>query len=183
MALAAFEAHPTDVVLVYYEGLDTVEHLFMRDRGSASPRADIVDRFHELVDAEVGILLAGLATAETAVVVVSDHGFRHGDDRPRSEAGFDERTAVRWHRKSGTVIASGLGFESEAPLAGSVLDVTPTLLAALGLPVADDMPGRALQGESLVRVASYGGRTALEGPDEVVDPELIAKLEASGLPR
>ncbi|MBD3348176.1 MAG: hypothetical protein GF400_03135 [Candidatus Eisenbacteria bacterium] len=49
------------------------------------------------------------------------------------------------HAMDGIIIASGPPFRRGNHLEGaSVLDITPTVLAALGLPVAEDMDGRVL---------------------------------------
>jgi arylsulfatase A-like enzyme len=75
---------------------------------------------------------------EDLVVVVSDHGFEAG----RSLAGV---TGVHSTRKAllGVIFASGRGIRlppEKQPV--SVNDVTPTILAWLGLPVGADMDGR-----------------------------------------
>jgi hypothetical protein len=49
------------------------------------------------------------------------------------------------HHREGVIIAAGPGIRRGAELQNaSVLDVTPTLLALMGLPVAKDMDGRVL---------------------------------------
>ena len=45
----------------------------------------------------------------------------------------------------GVFIASGGPIRKGVEVRATILDVTPTVLAILGLPVADDMPGRVLE--------------------------------------
>jgi len=48
------------------------------------------------------------------------------------------------HKRTGILIFSGPEIQKGVRFNSSILDVTPTLLYALGLPVADDMDGRVL---------------------------------------
>jgi Flp pilus assembly protein TadD len=85
--------------------------------------------------------LLARAGSETTVILVSDHGFHLGDRRP-SANGWD--SPQEWHREFGIACAAGPGVRSDQTLYGaSLLDVTPTILALLGLPVGEDMDGRA----------------------------------------
>jgi arylsulfatase A-like enzyme len=66
------------------------------------------------------------------VVLLSDHGFQ-----------ADPSAGYGGHRVEGIFVASGPGVRpSSERLTLSVLDVTPTLLALLGLPVGADMDGQ-----------------------------------------
>ena len=50
-----------------------------------------------------------------------------------------------WHRTHGLFVASGPGINSDMLMHGaSLLDVAPTILAVLGLPVPDDFEGKVL---------------------------------------
>jgi len=64
------------------------------------------------------------------------------------------RSPVRWlplrrmegtHRVDGVFVAAGPAFQSGTRLRAGIADVTPTLIAGLGLPVPADMEGRVLQ--------------------------------------
>jgi tetratricopeptide (TPR) repeat protein/predicted AlkP superfamily pyrophosphatase or phosphodiesterase len=142
-----------DLLLVYFESTDSLSHLFMKD---APPKLDwisdadferyrdVVDRWYEFVDEKLGELLAPLPSGST-VIVVSDHGFRIGADRPRSVTSIDVRGAHLDHDPLGIFVANGPDFRRGEQIEGaSVLDVAPTLLHCLGEPVASDFDGRVL---------------------------------------
>jgi len=142
-----------DLFLVYYESTDSLCHLFMKDAPPRLPWVsdadftrcrDVVDSWYAYMDEQIG-LLVDAAPAGTNVVLVSDHGFRTGDQRPRSDAAVDLRNAHLDHDRDGIFLASGPLFRRGERIAGAtVFDVTPTLLHALGLPVGRDMEGRVL---------------------------------------
>jgi tetratricopeptide (TPR) repeat protein len=151
-----------DVMAVYFEGVDTAGHMYMRYAPPAYPYATAeeqrafgttVDAFYRYQDRLLGELLA-LTDEKTTVLVVSDHGFLTGRQRPIEQAKeVSYATAARWHRIDGVFIARGPSIRKRAdatapPLTcpnASVFDITPTLLAVLGLPVGSDMEGRVLQ--------------------------------------
>jgi len=189
----------TDVVLSYLEGTDIVGHLFAPYRPPAMPGADpararrfagVVDRYHAQIDAWLGLVVARLSPGDT-VVIVSDHGFTWGGERPRVPAGTHTATAVWWHRPEGVFIAAGPAVAAEAKRGRmAVLDVAPTLLFLAGSPRDADMVGsvpawlseRAAPASSTVRYAALAPRLAparVELPPEARAEEL-AKLRALG---
>ena len=96
-------------------------------------------------DELLGRLLAKIDLDTTAVFVLSDHGFKSGERRIRSEQTVDINTAHLDHEPEGIFLAAGPGIRRGARVEGaSVLDLTPTLLHYLGLPVAKDMDGKVL---------------------------------------
>jgi len=142
-----------DLFLVYYESTDSLGHLFMKDAPPRLPWVsdedfarcrDVVDAWYAFMDGQIGELVDA-APAGTNVVLVSDHGFRTGDQRPRSDAAVDLRGAHLDHDRDGIFLASGPLFRRGERIVGAnVFDVVPTLLYALGLPVGRDMEGRVL---------------------------------------
>lgn len=90
----------------------------------------------------------------------------------------------------GIFLAAGPGIAPGTSLGVVDLhDVTPTLLYALGLPVAEDFDGRARtelfdarfgERHPLTRIASWGERRAAEAPASEVDAELLDELRALG---
>jgi tetratricopeptide (TPR) repeat protein len=178
LGLSLLEERPTDLFAVYYEGIDSVSHLFQR---FAAPRMesigeeefarykDVVDNFYEYQDEILGRYLQRIPE-ETTVVLVSDHGFAVGDERPREGDKVVVAEAHLWHQPDGILIARGPNIRPGKPVYGSnLLDVAPTLLYALGLPVARDMPGKVvvdlfrgswLESNVVQRIASYEGNAA-----------------------
>jgi arylsulfatase A-like enzyme len=74
------------------------------------------------------------------VIVTSDHGF--SGPKPLGNS-FARGTAM--HDPTGVVIFAGKDIVRGRKLADpSVLDITPTILALYGLPVASDMDGKVL---------------------------------------
>jgi tetratricopeptide (TPR) repeat protein len=97
-------------------------------------------RFH---DQMLGRLVE-LAGDETAIVLCSDHGYHTGAQRPPWTPRIHGGPAV-CHRDYGIVaIASPDTKQDERVYGASILDITPTVLTILGLPVGADMDGRVL---------------------------------------
>ena len=80
------------------------------------------------------------------VLVVSDHGYGENLERAPIERTYGEFIKPpHWHTKSGIIAAMGGPVRPGVEIEGaSILDVTPTILALLGLPIADDMDGKPL---------------------------------------
>ena len=154
--IALHLARRDDPVLraVYFEASDTAAHLFM---GHAPPRMasvseaafqrwnGVVDAVYRDLDRWLGELLR-TTDENTTVLVVSDHGFRTGEHRPLSDPRIGAGRAADWHRKYGILVAAGPGIEPNARLQeASVLDIAPTILALLGLPIPTSMEGEVLE--------------------------------------
>jgi hypothetical protein len=130
---------------------------------------DKIARAYRESDRLLGRLVAGLGS-DTAVIVLSDHGFT---SQPGEWGG---------HRLEGMLVAAGPGIAPGADrLALSVYDVVPLALTLLGLPVAEDLandaPAALLAPGAHVRtIASY--ETSAAGPsaptqiDETTDEQL-----------
>lgn len=193
-----------DLFMVYYEGVDSISHLFMK---YAPPRLawirepdfeaykDVVDEYYAFTDEQVGRVLERVDESWT-VFVVSDHGFRIGDSRPKSTETVDMQGAHLDHEPEGVFLACGPGIRTQGTIEGaSVLDVTPTLLHALGLEVASDMAGRVLTAafepayleQHPIRYKDTYETGARQSPDPSPagagtfgDAEAMASLEALG---
>jgi tetratricopeptide (TPR) repeat protein len=149
-----FAEHPTPFRAVYFEGIDTTSHLFMQYRRprlswvaeqDAAWFGGAVDRFYEYQDTILGELLGKFGGDDVNVVIASDHGFRSDTNRPKSDAGIQTGKAAEWHRKYGVLVLAGPAFRPGATIEeASVADITPTILAAFGLPTANDMDGEVL---------------------------------------
>ncbi|MBI5694222.1 MAG: alkaline phosphatase family protein [Nitrospirae bacterium] len=132
------------------------------------------------------------------VIVINGRGYLVSDF-------ISKRTASGEHDLSGIIIASGPRIIKGVNIKGaSIYDVTPTVLAIAGLPVARDMKGRVLseiiRGEELKKrpikyISSYEGRPGADGragdkaqakekkkriKKSVVDEEIKKKLRSLG---
>jgi len=175
-----------DLVMVCHDVVDTVSHLFIRDRVRGE-RA-IAAAYAE-ADQALGEMAAKLDPG-TLVVVLSDHGFHAADAGIREDPSDLTAGASAWHRPYGIFAAAPAGVIA-GTVAGSSpsdvgtvspLDILPTLLSRAGLPVAADMPGRIIAGigrkDGPPRVPSYGAHVLPEPP-----PALGAAARASELER
>lgn len=139
---------------VYFEGTDTVGHLFMPYRPPERPGVDprrfasfrsMVDRYYETVDGYLGRLLEGRGD-EWTVLVVSDHGFASDATRPlTTDSRIGHGPAADWHRKFGILVAAGGPIVPGSRIEEtSVFDLAPTVLALFGQPVPTSWPGKVL---------------------------------------
>ena len=142
-----------DFMAVYYRTVDEISHFFMPyhpPRMEGIPEADfelykqVVTGIYKLHDLFLCRLMQ-LAGPETAIVLVSDHGFHSDHLRPKFTPRVPAGITV-WHRPQGVFIASGPGFKRDELVYGArLLDVAPTILHWFGLPVGADMEGRVLE--------------------------------------
>jgi tetratricopeptide (TPR) repeat protein len=157
---------------------------------------DVVSEWYAYQDELLGRLLDKIDLETTAVFVLSDHGFKSGERRIRSEQTVDINTAHLDHEPEGIFLAAGPGIRRGARVEdASVLDVTPTLLHYLGLAVGKDMDGKVLTGifeeeSPIAYVASYEseakGAPAAEASEDYGEAELaenMAGLETLGYVR
>ncbi len=140
------------IVSVYFEGIDMVGHRFqhylppkmaMVTDAEYERFRTVVPAFYEMQDETIGRLLEA-AGPDTTTVIVSDHGFRNGDDRPANVPPYTTGQPAEWHRPWGIVLIHGPGVRAVDLPPASIYDVMPTLLYVAGLPLADDMTGRLI---------------------------------------
>ena len=141
--------HP-DLLGVYFELVDACGHLFMEDAPPHRPEvaeADFrafsrtVDRCYEYQDAVLADVLR-LERRRTVALVLSDHGFKSGEARPRTSGRADIGLAPLWHRLHGVLFLHGDGVKAGEEISGaSILDVAPTVLGLLSIPLSRELPG------------------------------------------
>ena len=149
IATALIQSEPWSLMAVYYDGIDQFGHEFMSYH---PPRMkDISERDFELYqhvmtgcyrfhDMMLHTLLQYI-DEQTTVILVSDHGYECGHRRPSLEEA--KRNPEGCHRNFGIACLKGPDIKANERLYGAtILDLTPTILALLGLPVAGDMDGR-----------------------------------------
>jgi predicted AlkP superfamily phosphohydrolase/phosphomutase len=138
-----------------YEGLDTVGHYYLR---YTQPRifrdvpeeerrrfSQALDRYYAYVDSEIGASLDAMSPGDLLVVV---SGFGMQPLNPIKQAigrilGNPDFSGTHERAPDGFLLAYGVAVEPGRRPRGSIVDVTPTVLYFLGLPVARDMDGFA----------------------------------------
>ncbi len=193
-----------DCAMVFYDTIDCLGHHFMQYYPPAmshiSPRdaelfGHVMHGVYQLQDMMLGALLE-LAGPETTVIVLSDHGFHSDHLRPpvrESQEGEHPVLHANWHRPLGMLAMGGPGVKKgERVYGANVLDVTPTALTLLGIPVGADMDGRVLaeafeRPPVIDRVFTWdalAGEAGLHPPDLRLDPfeasDAIAQLADLG---
>ncbi len=143
------------VSAVRYDGLDLAGHQFLR-YGMPQAFGDVTDeerrrygqvleRQYAALDAEVGRVLASLGP-DDVLMVVSGFGMAPVSPGKRLLGRVmrePEQSGSHEGAPDGFLLAYGAGVARGRLPVGSVVDLTPTVLYALGLPVARDMDGTA----------------------------------------
>jgi tetratricopeptide (TPR) repeat protein len=192
VGLELWQSERPELMLAYFEGTDSTAHLFghlFRARGLAGELAAQQKRFghavesvYESADRILGDFLAVLGR-DTTLVVLSDHGFElgalHGDPSMTRDM---RRVSERFHKMEGVLFLYGRGVRAYTRIdKPALLDVAPTILALLGLPASNDMPGRVLSdaltlGTPPPRVATYETPVAAAAADATDTPAVDAKI-------
>lgn len=154
-AFDALRAHrPVRVSIIRYQALDTIEHYDLaidQPASFTSTEADrlqtstTVDRYYAYLDGEIGHAIDALAPGDL-LLVVSGFGMRSVDPVTRivqrllRQAPFKGR-----HDRApdGFLLAYGTPVSAGRHQRGSIVDVTPTILYFLGVPIGRDMDGYA----------------------------------------
>ena len=147
-------AWPVQLSAVRYQGLDTVGHYNLRfteprDVAGTSEdgrrrRLQLIDRYYGEIDDEIGQALAGLLPGDL-LLVVSGFGMEPPTAAKRLLSGLlrDPMSGTHERGPDGFLLAYGTAVEPGRRQRGSIVDVTPTVLYFLGLPVGRDMDGYA----------------------------------------
>lgn len=160
------------LAMIYLGLPDVVSHRFWRwaypQEYDAQPSPEELEEFssfvdlaYEKADQALGRILDKLPQ-DALVVILSDHGMQTVNRRAR----FDDPSlpakqlisAAHPTAPPGVLIVAGPGLAqptpftigsfshpAELPILGKVQDIAPTLLALMGQPIGDDMPGRVLR--------------------------------------
>jgi len=169
---------------LYAGGLDVVGHAFLRyarpEAFGDVPDADarrygrVMAAYTELVAERLAELASALRPDEL-MLVVSTYGLQPEPPWRRALApllGGSRSGAV--HAGPGVVLVLGAGVrKGAAPAAASLLDIAPTVLYLMGLPLGRDMEGRVLfelfeedlvRGQPLTFIPSYESLAAAPRP-------------------
>ncbi|MBI2840170.1 MAG: alkaline phosphatase family protein [Acidobacteria bacterium] len=192
-----------DLLMVYFSGVDAAEHqywaYYQPDEFSQRPSAEdvaalghVVPGYYRYIDAIVGDLLKRLPK-DALVVVLSDHG-QGPNPNYRPEVTISEYgkwvSGTHGEAPPGILLFSGPGVKPGRVGHTTVFDIAPTLLALLGIPPTQDMPGRVVTEafvpevrESLPtdRVARTFMPMEFAPPTPAAaDPDLLEKLRSLG---
>jgi len=144
---------------IYFYGADVVGHAFTRfarpedfggvSAASARRYGHVVDRYTAFLGAWIGEQAAALGP-DDVLLVVSGYGMEAVSPWRRlvsAATGAPDASGTHSGGPPGFLIAVGSGVRSGAVLEpASVLDVAPTVLHLMGLPVARDMDGHVITG-------------------------------------
>lgn len=134
-----------DLFAIYFRGTDTMAHQFIgfsenpglveEDCGNVAGcnidrLRSALGNYYSFIDDQIGEIVKRLGK-NTITMIVTDHG----------EAAAGNKGM---HQNNGFIIISGPGIR-KTELKASVLDIAPTLLYLLDLPVAQDMDGVVLK--------------------------------------
>jgi predicted AlkP superfamily phosphohydrolase/phosphomutase len=149
---AAETAHPVQVSAVRYQALDTAAHHSRGDPqengfepdGGGQP-FDALDRAYDAVDRQIGSALERLSAGDL-LLVVSGFGMRPVSPLKQLAARIlrdPEVSATHEDGPDGFLLAYGTTVAAGRKPRGSIVDVTPTVLYFLGVPIGRDMDGYA----------------------------------------
>ena len=181
IATELLENQAWDFGAIYYECIDQIGHQFMQFHPPRLPEIserdfdfyrEVMTGIYRFQDLMLGRLVE-LAGPGAHIMIVSDHGFESGARRPRGAV-----EPAKWHRPQGIFVLHGPGIRADERIEGAtLLDIAPTVLTLLGLPIGDDMEGKPLlsafeQPPNIERIPSWetiggeDGRLPAEIEDE-----------------
>jgi hypothetical protein len=149
-AEAAAAAHPVQVTAIRYQGVDTAAHHALPDAADDGFDEDrqafaALDRAYADVDREIGITLERLGAGDL-LLVVSGFGMRPVSPLKHAAARLlrdPDVSATHEDGPDGFLLAYGTPVAPGHKPRGSIVDITPTLLYFLGVPIGRDMDGYA----------------------------------------
>jgi hypothetical protein len=188
-----FAAYPVDVFAVYFGGVDVASHRFWRfahpqEFEGVGPEevrilGGVIDAYYAWIDEALGEYLRDLGPNDT-LVVLSDHGFKtvHIPEQPATSG---------HHRLDGVLALVGRGVPRGGRIEGArLVDVLPTILTLLDLPIAANLEGRVPEGalepaflsrHGRRRVPDYSAARPAPGEDtSEVDANVLERLRSLG---
>jgi predicted AlkP superfamily phosphohydrolase/phosphomutase len=189
-----YSEYPVDLFAIYFGGVDVASHRFWKfahpdamPYGVTPARAavlgGVIDAYYVYLDGLLGEYMDRLGADQT-LVVLSDHGFK-----PVLFPG--KPTTSGHHRLQGIIGLYGRGVKRGGKIASAgLVDVLPTLLRLLDVPIAQDLEGRILadaldagflESRPAASVATYGplGRPS-EPAESDLDRNVLERLRSLG---
>jgi hypothetical protein len=149
--VALLAEHRPELFGIFLQGIDILQHYFweyMDPDGAGTRPSDedrrrygrAIERYYAWSDARVGDVIAAGGDGR-AVMIVSDHGFRPSTER------WEDKGISGEHRRQAFFVWAGPGIRRGASVREmDAVDVTPSILAYHGLPVARDLDGEPALG-------------------------------------
>jgi tetratricopeptide (TPR) repeat protein len=185
-----------DLTVLYLQGSDSIGHVFAAyapPRQAQVSAADFdlyqgVPRAHfQDLDRRLGGWRDEARRRQARLLVVSDHGFRWREHRPRDLSSLGQATAAEWHAPEGVSLVWGPGITPVRERSrGGIRQVAATILALLGLPPSLGIEAPPLLGIAASPQAARDDRTAFAArprattPAAAPDPAALEKLRALG---
>ncbi|MFM2244704.1 MAG: hypothetical protein RL071_778, partial [Pseudomonadota bacterium] len=187
---------PPALVMVYLRGPDPIQHYawdaveplkYRSLRPGLELEEGAVDAVYRYADAMVGQLWEA-AGPEVNLIVLSDHGAEPSLDAHRRQR--KDRPGGHTRDAKGVLFLAGPDVLPGQRLRGAgPADISPTIAWALGLPVAEDLPGRVLSeafrpearaARPRVRVPTYGPRQTQAAAASGADANMLDQLRGLG---
>ncbi|HEX7180501.1 MAG TPA: alkaline phosphatase family protein, partial [Thermoanaerobaculia bacterium] len=184
-----------DLAIVYFQGTDTIGHVFAPFAPPRQPsvapedfvRYNLVPEIYfSSIDRMIGEYRKLAKKNGAVLMIASDHGFLWNEGRPERLSSAAAATAGRWHRDEGIYLLWGSGIAPGAERGrGRIDQVCATLLALLGLPPGQGLAGPPLPGSPELRGETVDYRRQYRPAPAVADAappnsEEIEKLRALG---
>ena len=156
VARALAQTHPTHVTITRYQSLDAIGHYFLRyampsEFGDVSDSerqrlGAVLDHQYAVIDESIGRAMAALGP-EDLLLVISGYGMEPlgpGKRLVERLIGDPEISGTHEAAPDGFLLAYGSAVASgRQQQRASVVDIVPTILYFLGLPIGRDMDGYA----------------------------------------
>ena len=137
----------------------------------------MVEDYYQYLDSVLGRIMKRIDPKRSTLLIVSDHGLTTAEtSAPLYPAHSEHGILMGWGNR--------VKRNQSEPSKPRDLDVAPTIYALIGLPVANDAPGRLLSEHfelaSKPKAASYATPSTLSGPDRPADFQRLQELQILG---
>ncbi|HTI36171.1 MAG TPA: alkaline phosphatase family protein [Vicinamibacterales bacterium] len=150
----AVRTRPAQFTAIRYQGLDTIGHLLLRYAQPQSYGSDItdeereryggvLDRYYGYIDGEIGTAIDALAPGDL-LLVVSGFGMQPVGPVARMVNRLlrqPDWSGAHDRAPDGFLLAYGSAVERGKRQRGSIVDIAPTVLYFMGVPIGRDMDG------------------------------------------
>lgn len=156
IAIDLYDREKPRLLMAYFQGTDEVGHVLGRFFPPKLPTVTDEDfrkfqggvsAVYREADRILGELMKRAERDGATLLLISDHGFKWGENRPAYYSGVQFDTAFLWHEQPGILVAAGPAVAaSKKRDEASVFDVAPTLCRLLGLPADPRFEGKPIAG-------------------------------------